>query len=61
MSSSRDNRRENRDVTRSLADKDGQVQALQERILKMEEEIARKGSFPIKLPMNSFSSLLNFR
>ena len=42
MSSSRDNRRENRDVTRSLADKDGQVQALQERILKMEEEIARK-------------------
>ena len=42
MSSSRNNRKENRDVTRSLADKDGQVQALQERILKMEKEIARK-------------------
>ena len=42
MSSSGDNRRESRDVTRSLADKDGQVQALHERILKMEEEIARK-------------------
>jgi hypothetical protein len=42
MSSSRDNRRENRDLIKSLADKDEQVQALQERILKMEEEIARK-------------------
>ena len=42
MSSSRDSRRENRDLIRNLADKDGQVQALQERILKMEEEIARK-------------------
>ena len=42
MSSSRDSRRESRDLIRNLADKDGQVQALQERILKMEEEIARK-------------------
>ena len=42
MSSSRDNRRENRDLIKSLADKDEQVQALQERILKMEEEIASK-------------------
>ena len=42
MSSSRDSRRKNRDLIRNLADKDGQVQALQERILKMEEEIARK-------------------
>ena len=42
MSSSRDSRRESRDLIRSLADKDGQVQALQEKILKMEEEIARK-------------------
>ena len=42
MSSSRDSRRKNRDLIRNLADKDGQVQALQEKILKMEEEIARK-------------------
>ena len=42
MSSSRDNRRENRDLIKSLADKDEQVQALQERILEMEVEIARK-------------------
>ena len=42
MSSSRDNRRENRDLIKSLADKDEQVRALQERILKMEKEIARK-------------------
>ena len=42
MSSSRDNRRENRDLIKSLADKDEQVRALQERILKMEEEIASK-------------------
>ena len=42
MSSSRDSRRENRDLIRNLADKDGQVQALQERILEMEEEIAIK-------------------
>ena len=42
MSSSRDNRRENRDLKKSLADKDGQIQALEERMLGMEEEIARK-------------------
>jgi hypothetical protein len=42
MSSSRDNRRENRDLRNSLADKDGQIQALQERMLGMQEEMARK-------------------
>ena len=42
MSLSRDNRRESRDLMKSLADKDGQIQALQERMLGMEEEIARK-------------------
>ena len=42
MSLSRDNRRESRDLIKSLADKDGQIQALQERMLGMEEEIARK-------------------
>ena len=42
MLSSRDNRRENRDLIKSLADKDEQVQALQERILEMEEETASK-------------------
>ena len=42
MSLSRDNRRESRDLMKSLADKVGQIQALQERMLGMEEEIARK-------------------
>ena len=42
MSLSRDNRRESRDLIKSLADKDGQIQALQERMLRMDEEIARK-------------------
>ena len=42
MSLSRDNRRESRDLMKSLADKDGQIQALEERMLGMEEEIARK-------------------
>ena len=42
MSLSRDNRRESRDLIKSLADKDGQIQALEERMLGMEEEIARK-------------------
>ena len=42
MSLSRDNRRESHDLMKSLADKDGQIQALQERMLGMEEEIARK-------------------
>ena len=42
MSLSRDNRRESRDPIKSLADKDGQIQALEERMLGMEEEIARK-------------------
>ena len=49
MSSSRDNRRENRDLIKSLADKDEQVQALQERILEMEEEIAIKDVTTINL------------
>ena len=42
MSLSRDNRRESRDLIKSLADKDGQIQALQERMLGMQEEMARK-------------------
>ena len=42
MSLSRDNRRESRDPIKSLADKDGQIQAFQERILRMKKEIARK-------------------
>ena len=42
MSLSRDNRRESRDLIKSLADKDGQIQAFQERILRMKKETARK-------------------